>query len=163
MYVCVRRNFGSFFVRCNACQGRAYGDAVMRVRPLAARGKQARACRDVPDDIREHLPEELSNLPADLIFAANLLDHECSRSAPLRRIARAYDWISTRLRSQYGGVYAQWPPWAVDTISSLRNDYTRVHQMQKDAMRRVQKIADGPGGGEGGEGGIRASVRARTH
>ena len=141
MYVCmyVYVAISAHFVRCNVCQGRAYGDAVMRVRPLAARGKQARACRDVPDDIREHLPEELSNLPADLIFVANLLDHECSRSAPLRRIARAYDWISTRLRSQYGGVYAQWPPWAVDTISSLRNDYTRVHQMQKDAMRWVAK------------------------
>ena len=111
----------------------------MRVRPLAARGKQARACRDVPDDIRRHLPEELSNLPADLIFAANLLDHECSRSVPLRRIVEAYHWISDLVRSHYGDFYVQWPPWAVDTISSLRNDYTRVHQMQKDAMRWDQK------------------------
>ena len=102
-------------------------------------GKQARACRDVPDDIRRHLPEELSNLPADLIFAANLLDHECSRSVPLRRIVEAYHWISDLVRSHYGDFYVQWPPWAVDTISSLRNDYTRVHQMQKDAMRWVQK------------------------
>ena len=112
----------------------------------------------MPDDTRENLPEELSDLPADLIFAANLLGHRWTFSEPLRQIARAYDWTSAKFRVQFGGAYVQWPPWAVDTISSVRNDYTRVHQMQKDAMRWVQKIADGPGGGEGGEGGIRASV-----
>ena len=120
MYVCVRRNFGSFLF---GATGRAYGDAVMRVRHLAARGKQARARRDVPDDIREHLPEELSDLPADLVFAANHLGHRWSLSAPLRQIAQSIKWTDARFRAPYVlNPYIQSPQWAVDTISSLTLD-----------------------------------------
>ena len=170
MYVCMcTSQVRLIFVRCNVCQGRAYGDAVMRVRPLAARGKQARACRIVPDDIREHLPEELSNLPADLIFAANLLDHECSRSVPLRRIVEAIDRTNSQHRVQLGGAYVQivqMPGWAVDTISSLAAAYWRAHKLQKHAMRWVLRRT----WGHQGEGPRRRrrrnkgiSVRARTH
>ena len=122
---------------------------------------RAMLCRDVPDDIREHLPEELSNLPADLIFVANLLDHECSRSVPLRRIVEAYHWISDLIRSHYGDFYVQWPPWAVDTISSFVNDYRRAHKMQSHAMRWVRRRTWRRRRRRRRNKGI--SVRARTH
>ena len=104
MYVCmyVYVAISAHFVRCNVCQGRAYGDAVMRVRPLAACGKQARACRDVPDDIREHLPEELSDLPADLIYATDLIVHESSRSEAVDRVAEAHNSLVAEIEVLHG-------------------------------------------------------------
>ena len=94
---------------------------------------------DVPYHIREHLPEELSHLPADLLFATNLRVHEFSYSfAALRRVEER-DSLDDYIRFLYGDDWIQWPRSAIDAARSAHDDYVRVRRMQEDAMRWVQE------------------------
>ena len=99
----------------------------------------------MPDYIREHLPEELSDLPAALIYATNLAAHEFSssaaRSAAARRSAEARARLGDEIRALCGDRWMsmQWPGWAVDAAMLAHDDYVRPHQMQEEAMRWVQE------------------------
>ena len=94
---------------------------------------------DVPSHIREHLPEELSHLPADLLFATNLRVHEFSYSfAALRRVEER-DSLDDYIRFLYGDDWIQWPRSAIDAARSAHDDYVRVRRMQEDALRWVHE------------------------
>ena len=93
----------------------------------------------MPDHIREHLPEELSDLPADLIYATHLCAHDLSYSAATRRRVEARGRLGDEIRVHCGDMWTQWPGWAVDAARSAHDDYVRVRRMQEDAMRWVQE------------------------
>ena len=93
---------------------------------------------DVPDYIREHLPEELSDLPADLIYATHLYAHEFSLSAACRRSQETRQWL-VRGVNCWGLDLAEWPGWAVDLARWDHEDWVRFRGMQEVAMRWVQE------------------------
>ena len=91
---------------------------------------------DVPDHIREDLPEELSGLPAALIYAANLVVLEFSTSEAVNRAAEAHGSLVHDLDDLYGGA---WPPEADDAARETWEEYWRARQRQLDAMRWVRE------------------------
>ena len=97
----------------------------------------------MPDYIREHLPEELSELPADLIYATHLYAHELSMSAPCRRSQEKQDRVIDLISNLWGPSFAEWPGWAVDLARWYHEDWVRFRGMQEDAMRWVQEKRGG--------------------
>ena len=74
----------------------------------------------MPNHIRENLPEELSDLPADLIYATNIRVHEFSYSAAALQSAEARESLKEELRVRCGGTWSQWPGWAVHAAMRAR-------------------------------------------
>ena len=70
----------------------------------------------MPNHIRENLPEELSDLPADLIYATNIPCHEFSYSAEALRSVEARESLKEELRVRCGGMLDQWPGWAGEEV-----------------------------------------------
>ena len=93
---------------------------------------------DVPDDIREHLPEALSDLPSDLIYATNLSAHEFMRSAPRRRSLEERREVMEQFRSLWG-ISAHWPGWAVDVARRYHEEWERLVKKQEDAVTWVRE------------------------
>ena len=95
---------------------------------------------DVPNHIRENLPEELRDLPADLIYATDLNVLEFSRSEAVEQAADAHDSLVEQIEVLHGdGSIIPWPRWAQDAAMSTYDDYVRVRRRQEDAMRWVQE------------------------
>ena len=115
--------------------------------PVPRRRAESKACStrrfsrgDVPNHIRENLPEELSDLPADLIYATDLIVHEFSRSEAVDRAAEAHNSLVAEIEVLHGdGAIIPWPRWADDAARSTYDDYVRVRRRQEDAMRWVQE------------------------
>ena len=90
----------------------------------------------MPDHTRNDLPEESTGLPAELIYATNLVVLEFSYSTAARRQAEAQDRLSEEIHLFFcGDSRMPWPTWAVDAARSNQEDYERVHQRQLDAKR----------------------------
>ena len=77
--------------------------------PVPRRRAESKACStrrfsrgDVPNHIRENLPEELSDLPADLIYATDLIVHESSRSEAVDRVAEAHNSLVAEIEVLHG-------------------------------------------------------------
>ena len=115
--------------------------------PVPRRRAKSKACSarrfsrgDVPNHIRENLPEELSDLPADLIYATDLIVLEFSHSEAVDRAAEPHNSLVAEIQVLHGdGVITPWPRWADDAARSTYDDYVRVRQRQEDAMRWVQE------------------------
>ena len=115
--------------------------------PVPRRRAESKACStrrfsrgDVPNRIRENLPEELSDLPADLIYATDLNVLEFSRSEAVEQAADAHDSLVEQIEVLHGdGSIIPWPRWAQDAARSTYDDYVRVRRRQEDAMRWVQE------------------------
>ena len=77
--------------------------------PVPRRRAESKACStrrfsrgDLPNHIRENLPEELSDLPADLIYATDLIVHESSRSEAVDRVAEAHNSLVAEIEVLHG-------------------------------------------------------------
>ena len=92
----------------------------------------------MPNHIRENLPEELSDLPADLIYATDLAVHIFSRSKAVHRRAEVHDRVLLE-QGKYLNLGIPWPQWLEALARSTRDDYRRVRQMQEDAMKWVEE------------------------
>ena len=104
--------------------------------PVPRRRAESKAC----STSRENLPEELSDLPADLIYATDLIVHEFSRSEAVDRAAEAHNSLVAEIEVLHGdGAIIPWPRWADDAARSTYDDYVRVRRRQEDAMRWVQE------------------------
>ena len=79
----------------------------------------------MPNYIREHLPEELSDLPADLIYATHLYAHEFSLSAPCRESQELRDRAIEISSNHWGPSLYGWPTWAVDLARRYHEDWER--------------------------------------
>ena len=135
----------------------------------ARASSQGQACRpkrrrrspgDVPDHIREDLSEELSGLPTELIYAANLVDFELSKSEAVNRAAEAHGSLVRHLDDLYGPA---WPPEADDAARETWEEYCRARQRQLDAMKWVQENScstQGEGADEEAEAGEDAGEEA---
>ena len=104
----------------------------MRARASSQGQAWRRSPGDVPDHIREDLPEELSGLPTELIYAANLVDFELSKSEAVNRAAEAHGSLVRHLDDLYGPA---WPPEADDAARETWEEYWRARQRQLDAMK----------------------------
>ena len=93
----------------------------------------------VPKHIREHLPEDLCDLPAELIYATDLPAHEFELSAPARRAQDAQDRVSDTIWFHFDRLSLPWPGEAVDASREVDEGYRRARQMQADAMKWVQE------------------------
>ena len=82
-------------------------------------GMPTKSGGDVPNHIRENLPEELSDLPADLIYATNIRVHEFSYSAAALRSVEARESLKEELRVRCGGTWSRWPGWTVHAAMRL--------------------------------------------
>ena len=93
----------------------------------------------MPNHIRENLPEELSDLPADLIYATDLTVHSCSRSEAVHRRAEAHCDLMDKIEGEYGNRGIPLPHWAIFWANKTYDDYRRARQMQEDAMKWVEE------------------------
>ena len=115
--------------------------------PVPRRRAKSKACStrrfsrgDVPNHIRENLPEELSDLPADLIYATDLVVLEFSHSEAVDQAADAHNSLVAEIEVLHGdGAIIPWPRWLADAARSTYADYVRVRRRQEDAMRWVQE------------------------
>ena len=94
----------------------------------------------MPNHIRENLPEELSDLPADLIYATNITCHEFSYSADALRSVEARESLKEELRVRCGGMWSQWPGWAVHAAMRAHDEYVR-EEADEEAGRRSGRIS----------------------
>ena len=111
--------------------------------PRRAKSSNARASShgravDVPKHIREHLPEEVSDLPADLIYATDFSILVFEKSKELRRATEAHEANVDALMLYIRGGDA-WPRWATVEARVTEDAMLRVKQMQKDAIRWVEE------------------------
>ena len=95
---------------------------------------------DVPDHIRENLPEELSDLPADLIYATNFKVYEFSYSKAGTRAVKVHDSLIEMIQAVYGlGILIPWPQWAQRAAQATYAEVCRLSQKQEDAKRWVEE------------------------
>ena len=97
----------------------------------------------MPNYIRDHLPEELSDLPADLIYATHLYAHDFSLSAPCRESQELRDRAIEISSNHWGPSLHGWPTWAVDLARRYHEYWEQARGMQTDAMRWVQEKQGG--------------------
>ena len=95
---------------------------------------------DVPDHIRENLPEELSDLPADLIYATDLNVYEFSYSKAGARAVEAHNSLIEKIQADYGlGILIPWPQWVQRAAQATHAEVCRLSQKQEDAQRWVEE------------------------
>ena len=116
-----------------ACSTRRFSPAGSGTRP----GMPTKSGGDVPDHIREDLPEELSGLPTELIYAANLVDFELSKSEAVNRAAEAHGSLVRHLDDLYGPA---WPPEADDAARETWVVFECAHQRMGEAMWWVRTM-----------------------
>ena len=83
----------------------------------------------MPKHIRDNLPVELSELPAESMYAAIVLGF--SRSEPVRQAEEAHDSLVHFFNDLYGGA---WPPEAVDAARETWQEFECAHQRMEEAM-----------------------------
>ena len=120
---------------------------------------------EVPSHIRQDLPLELSELPDELIYAADLSVLEFSGSEAVHLAAESHEALVHHLSDLYGG---ELPPEADDAIRATWQEFERARQRIEDAKewirenRRstsVTEEARASSQGQAGEGGFFSLAR----
>ena len=93
--------------------------------------------REVPPHIRDNLPVELSELPAEWMYTAIVLGFSRSESEPVRQAAEAHDSLVQFFTDLYGGA---WPPEAVDAARETWVVFECAHQRMGEAMWWVRTM-----------------------
>ena len=88
----------------------------------------------MPSHIRQDLPLELSELPDELIYAADLSVFEFSGSEAVHLAAESHEALVHHLSDLYGGA---WPPEADDAARAT----WEVRRTKKPVLRRRAKQA----------------------
>ena len=91
---------------------------------------------EVPSHIRQDLPLELSELPDELIYAADLSVFEFSGSEAVHLAAESHEALVHHLSDLYGGA---WPPEADDAARETWQEFERTHQRMEDAKEWIRE------------------------
>ena len=90
----------------------------------------------MPSHIRQDLPLELSELPDELIYAADLSVFEFSGSEAVHLAAESHEALVHHLSDLYGG---ELPPEADDAIGATWQEFERARQRTEDAKEWIRE------------------------
>ena len=90
----------------------------------------------MPSHIRQDLPLELSELPDELIYAADLSVFEFSGSEAVHLAAESHEALVHHLSDLYGG---ELPPEADDAIRATWQEFERARQRTEDAKEWIRE------------------------